>query len=219
MLPSQAPKYYLAGVLLSALGTLVLALRGRRRGAPIPRSWKAIAVGIVLLASGIAVIGIGISVDMAYNAGFSTTVMSYRVSLRMNGSWPIRILLPAPSDARLYDALNATNGSASLRLNHTSTETNVVLVAQGNVTFQIRTQVPSAAIGRDFTRLAPCGLSSAGYECNATIELRGAPAGMKLLLTLMASIGVVCESHLLSIVSWIGEGVAEYPAWTPTVVC
>jgi hypothetical protein len=218
MLPSPAPKYYLIGVLLSALGSLVLALRGRR-GKESPRPRIPLAVGIVALGLGVAIIGMGVVIDLEYNTRFNTTTLSYDVSLQMNGSWSVRILLPAPSEPRFYDALNVTNGTASLRLNHTGTDTNVVLNAQGNVTFRVRAQVPTAATDRTFTRLTACGLGRVTLECNVTLEVNGLPAGMKAYLILHGSLGVGCEWHTLDLVSWVSAGTSEYPAQAPTAVC
>ena len=219
MLPSPAPRYYLLGAVLSAVGAVVLWLRVRRRGEAVPRPWAALAVGVVLVVVGIAAISYGVFLGNQYDAGLHTTVMSYDVSVEMNGSWPVRMLLPAPSDPRLFDALNATNGSASLRLNHTATDTNVVLTALGNVTFRVRMEVPSASVAQGFTRLAPCGVFGGDYVCNATIELGGVPPGSKIFLGLVATIGVACQTRLLSLITWIEEGVAEYPAEAPTAVC
>lgn len=219
MLPSPAPRYYLVGTVLAAVGAVVALLRAWRRGKPTPRPWVRILVGIVLIIVGAAVVAYGILVDNQYKAGLSTTVMNYDVSVRMNGTWPVRILLPAPSDARLFDALNVTNGSASLALNHTAAQTNVVLTTHGNVTFRIRATVPTAEVSQSFSRVSPGGPNPCYSGCNATVELTGVPAGAKVFLSLAASIGVTCVTRTLSLEAWISEGVAQYPAVTPMMVC
>ncbi len=159
------------------------------------------------------------SIDAEYNAGLNTTGFVYQVSLEMNGSWPVRILLPAPSDPRLYNTLNVTNGTASLRSNHTTTETNVVLVAQDNVSFRVQTEIPTAAVDRNFTRLNSCSIGGYGPECGVLLQVDGLPAGAKIHVTLLAEIGVTCETHMLSLDAWVSNGIAQYPAWTPYVVC
>ncbi len=219
MLPSPAPKYYLLGAILSAVGALVLLLRGRRRGPGTPRPWIPLLVGALVVAAGIGTILVGASLDAQYNAGLNTTGFVYQVSLEMNGSWPVRILLPAPSDPRLFDALNATNGTARIRLNHTATETNVVLTAQGNVSFQIESEVPTAAVDRTFTRLGSCSAGGYGPECVLALQVDGLPTGAKVHVTLFAEIGVTCETHTLSLDAWVGGGITQYPVWALTFVC
>lgn len=219
MLPSPAPKYYFLGAILSAVGALVLALRGRRAAKSVPLPWAPIAVGATIVALGVAAIATGISADLEYNARLNTTVMEYDVSIGMNGSWLVRILLPAPRDPRFFDSLNASNGTASLRLNRTATDTNVVVTTQGNVTFRIRAEIPTADVDPGFTRMSSPDQNVCYSGCNATVELGGVPAGAKVFLNLQASIGVACESHLLGLEAWISEGVARYPAWMPMMVC
>ncbi len=219
MLPSPAPRYYLVGVLLSCVGGLVLWLRGLRGGKSIPRSWVAIAAGIVLILAGVAVVGVGISIDVQYYTGLNTTVLDYDVSVQVNESWPVRIVLPAPVEPRFFSAMNATNGSATMRLNHTATDTNVVITAFGNITFRIRTSVPTAEVNAGFTRLNPSDQTPCYPGCNATIEVSGVPSGETVFVSLNASIGVVCENHSLSIAAWVREGVGQYPAVNPTTVC
>ncbi len=219
MLPSPAPKYYLLGAILSAVGALVLLLRGRRCGPGTPRPWIPLLVGALVVAAGIGAILVGASLDAQYNAGLNTTGFVYQVSVEMNGSWPVRILLPAPSDPRLYDALNATNGTANLRLNHTATETNVVLTAQGNVSFLVQSEVPTAAVDRTFTRLDSCSVGGYGPECVLVLQVDGLPTGTKVHVTLLAEIGVTCETRTLSLDAWVGAGITQHPVWALSVVC
>lgn len=219
MLPSPGPKYYFIGVLLAALGALLLTLLGRRRGKQSPRPWIALGAGAAVLALGVAAMGMGIVTDLEYYTRLNTTEFSYDISLQMNGSWSVRILLPAPSDRRFYDAMNVTNGTASLRLNHTATDTNVILTAQGNVTFSVRAQVPTAATNRSFTGLTSCGLGHNEIECNVTLAVSGVPAGMKAHLVLHGGVGIFCEWHSLDLASWVSEGTAGYRAQRPTSVC
>ncbi len=156
---------------------------------------------------------------MQYNAGLNTTVLKYDVSLEMNGTWPVRIVLPAPVEPRFFSAMNVTNGSSTLRLNHTATDTNVVVTALGNVTLHVRASVPTPAVDPGFTHLNPSAQTPCYSGCNATIELSGVPAGATVFLRLEASIGVVCESHSLIVESWIREGIAQYLAVNPMIVC
>ena len=219
MLPSQAPRYYAAGVLLSAMGALLLALRIRRRGKPTPKALLVIGVETVLVFAGVAIIGIGLQVDEQYYAYLNTTRFSYQVLIRMNASGPVRLVLPAPSDPRLFDAMNVTNGSASLRLNNTATETNVVLTADGNVSFEVRAQVPSASVDWGFTRLTFEGPCYEGPTCNAAIEMSALSPDFGVVLTLYASIGSGCSSLLLQIEAPLEPGASEYPAQALMATC
>lgn len=219
MLPSPGPKFYLVGAVLAAIGAFLMSMRGRRGEKPVSRARVSMVVGVVALGVGIAVVGVGIAIDLQYYAAFNTTVMSYDVSLEMNGTWPVRILLPAPSDSRLFDALDVTNGTAHLLLNLTAAEASVELQAQGNVTFRVGATLPTASVDRTFTRLASCTAPGDGLYSCAAIELSGVPDGAKVFLRLSAGIGVPCESHGLDLETWVAPGIASYAAETPMVVC
>lgn len=220
MLPSPAPRFYVLGALLAAAGALVIALRGGRRELPPSRRRAIFAVGIAALVLGAAAVGTGIWIDTQYYGALNTTILRYRVSLTMNGTLPVRLLLPAPSDARFYAAMNMTNGSARLRLNHTTADTSVILTAYGNVSFEVRSAVPTASVNGSFTRVRFLDVGPEGPESNVTIEMMTIPfGGVSVLLALDASIGTGCTSRTLTLHSWIRPGVADYTAQTPTMVC
>jgi hypothetical protein len=177
------------------------------------------AVAALAIAVGVAAIGAGMWVDAQREAELNTRVLWYTVSTRMNGTGPVRLILPAPSDARFFDALNATNGSSTLRLNHTSSDTNVVLTAYGNVSFQIRAQVAATSGNWSFTRTAYSGVTVGGPVSMATVELWDMEEAATVLLSLAASISWLCEGHLLQLDSTVHPGIASYPADAVTVVC
>lgn len=219
MIPSPAPRYYLVGAILAAAGAVVLllrALQGRAR-APGPRSL--FVVGIATLAVGVTVAGAGLWLDADYNARMNATSFSYTVSLAMNGTGPVQVSLPAPSDARFFDALNVSNGSSSLRLNASGADTNVVLTAYGNVSFDVHVQVATPPTNWSVTRIGLCTDGADGLVCNATIQMTAPLSGSKALLTLRISIGTVCSSTGLEMESWIAAGVAGYPARRFGIVC
>lgn len=154
-----------------------------------------------------------------YYASLNTTRFSYQVSISMNVSGPVRLVLPAPSDPRLFEAMNATNGSARLRLNHNAAGTNVVLTANGNVSFEVHTLVPSASVDPDFTRLTFEGPCYEGPTCNAAIEMSAVSPDVGVVLALYASIGSGCTTHTLQIEAPLEPGASMYPARALTVIC
>lgn len=216
MMPSPAPRFYLIGVIVSGVGALVLALTGRARRLPGSRPRPLLVAGAVTVAIGLAVIGAGLWADAVYKAEMNSSTLWYSVSVTTNGTGPLRIVLPAPSDARFYEALNATNGSSTLRLNGSGSEASVVLTAFGNVSFQVRAELPTASVNRSFTRLdgQPWGSSR-----NAMIEMVAPLEGAAALVRVDASIGLPCTSSTLHIDSWVTEGTGWYPAQTATMVC
>ena len=219
MLPSQAPRCYAAGALLSAMGVLLLGLWLRRRGKRTPRALPVLAVGAVLVFAGVAVIGVGLQIDEQYDAGLNITSFSYRICLGMNASGPVRLLLPAPLDPRLFDAMNVTSGSASLRLNTTATGTNVVLTADGNVSFEVRAHVPTASVDPGFSRLTFGGPCYEGPTCRVAIDLSAPSPDRGVVLTLYASIGSACTSQQLEVEAALASGAEEYPAQMVMVTC
>ena len=219
MLPSPAPRFYIAGAILNAAGAIVLALRANRGGPPKAHPLALLAVAAFSIAVGLTITAAGIWVDVQYNAELNTTHLSYRVSVAMNTSGPVRILLPAPVDERFFNALNVSSGSSSLRLNHTAAETNVVLTAYGNVSFDVQTRLPTRAVNWTFTRVSAMGLGSYGPISNVTVELPASPSDAAVRLTLDATIGAGCVAWSLSLQSWVVEGRRDYLAQTPTVVC
>ena len=217
MLPSPSPKFYVAGALLSSAGALALWSGLRRGRTPFPRTL--LALGALLLVIGVSILGAGLWIDADYYSELNTTTLWYRVSVQTNSTGLFRLLLPAPSDGRLFDALNVTNGSSSLRLSHTAADTSVELSTHGNVSFEVRATVASPMVNSSFTRVTPVGAGAWGLVSNATVELVVPHPGVIVHLQLDASIGLVCETHMLIIDSQIEPGVANYLAQTPTSVC
>lgn len=219
MLPSPSPRFYLVGVILSGAGALLLAMRGARGRAPEPRPRMLLAVTVLTLAAGVALIGAGLWIDVERAQKENTTVLSYNVSVRLNGTGSVRLVLPAPADPRFFASLNTTNGSSTLRLVHTPSETSVVLTVYGNVTFNVRSELATTVGNWNFTRLIPLTNGIPGSGLNASIERSSAAPEAVVFLELYASIGSFCESHFLSVDAAVHEGVGEYPTQSGLMVC
>jgi len=218
MLPSPSPRFYLVGVILSGAGALILALRVGLRKRPGSRPRALLAAGVLALAVGMTVFGAGLWIDAERAREENTMTLYYEVSVGMNGTGPVALLLPAPGDERFWDALNVTNGSSTLRLDHTASDTSVVLTAYGNVTFRV--QVGVSPLGNwSFTRVTYASDGTRGPTSNATIEMSTASSETAVLLSVDASIGTVCESYFLFIDAAVHAGVGKYPTESGLMVC
>lgn len=218
MLPSPSPRFYLVGAILSGVGALLLAIRSELRKRPDARPQALLAAAIFALAAGLVVVGAGLWIDVQYSRDQNTMELWYHVSVQMNGTGPVTLLLPAPTEERFFNALNATNGSSTLRLQHAGSDTSVVLTAFGNVTFQIHATIYPLGNVR-YSRVVYLGYGSTGPLSNATIELTTVSSVTSVLLDLDASTSTVCQGWALMISAVIQEGVAQYPADTPGIVC
>ncbi len=218
MLPSPAPRYYVVGAIIAAAGALLLLLRLGRRGFPTPHPRGLLAAAVACVAVGGAVFGAGLWVDADYNARLNATELFYSVSVTMNETESMRFVLPGPSDARFDDALNVTQGLSSLRVNRSTTDTNVVLTAYGNVSFQVTARVPTPPANWSFTRIL-CGHGANWMACNATIGMQVPRSGMKALVHLDVSLGTTCYSTGYEVSSWVAATTADYPAQRIGVVC
>lgn len=218
MLPSPAPRYYVVGAIVAAAGALLLLLRLGRRSVPPPRPRGLLAAAVACVALGGAVFGAGLWVDADYNARLNATELFYSVSITMNETESVQVVLPGPSDARFYDALNVTQGLSSLRINRSATETNVVLTAYGNASFQVTARVPTPPANWSFSRIF-CGYVANWMACNATIGMQAQQPGLRALVHLDISLGTTCYSSGYEVNSWIAPTTADYPAQRIGVVC
>lgn len=218
MLASPAPRYYLVGAVVAAAGALLLLLRFGRRGLSAPHPRGLLAAAVACVAVGAVVFGAGLWIDADYNARLNATTLSYTVSVTMNETDLVQIVLPAPSDARFYDALNLTQGQSSLRLNRSATDTSVLLTAYGNVSLQVIARVPTQPTNWSFTRVL-CGYGANWMACNATIGMRAPRSGVRALVQLDMSLGTSCYSTGYEVNSWIATNTADYPAQRIGIVC
>ena len=211
MVPSSpSPRYYLLGLVLAGIGALLLAM-----WAYLHRPWERrerplLIAGVAVLAIGVVLLGLGWWMGVQFARAENTNTLTYDLSVRMNGTGPVIVLLPAPVDARFYPALNATNGSSTLRVSVTSPDASVVVMAYGNVTFQIQAAVYPAG-NNSYTRTAA---PSSGYisgSANASIELDAANASAEVRVTLYAVISLgACAIHYLTVETYVHTGVRLY---------
>ncbi len=218
MLPSPAPRYYVAGAVIAAAGAFLLLLRFGRRGLAAPHPSGLLVVAVACVAVGGVVFGAGLWLDADYNAQLNVTALSYSVTVTMNETGLVQIVLPAPSDARFYNALNVTNGSSSLRLNRSAIDTNVVLTAYGNASFQVIARVPTQPANWSFTRIL-CGYGPNWEACNATIRMQAPGSGWRAFVQLDVSLGASCYSTGYEVHTWIATSTGNYPAQRIGVVC
>lgn len=210
MVPSSpSPPYYLTGGILAGCGAILPTLRTAFRRRPWPRGLTFAAV--LLLAVGLILLGAGYWMDVQFAREQATNTLTYDVSIRVNGTGPVTILLPAPVDTRFYSGLNTTSGSSTLRVVGTPPAASVLVVAHGNVTLWVQVAVYPA--GNDsYTRVAAPPEPFFNTSSNASIELDAMSPGTTVLLSLIITIFGACQTHYLSMDTVLRTGVQQYPA-------
>jgi len=151
---------------------------------------------------------------------WNTKSMTYRASVHLNGTGPVTLILPAPMEARFWSALNVTNGSSSLRLTHTTTDTYVVLLAAGDVAFDVHADFVGSFLNSNLTHLSFTDGGPYSLQANVTIQMSAVDATTTASLTLDISLGGFCHSRSYSLKAVIHQGSARYPIeMPPTPVC
>ncbi len=201
------------GALFIFLGLIILT---RRRLGNYFRFRKPTAAAVTALVVGSVAAGAGLGITTVFWTEQSTTSMYYRVAVQINGTGPVELYLPAPGDARLWNALSATNGTSSLRVDHTLTDTYALLHATGNVIFEIHTSLMPAPSNQSLSRIAQNGDSYP--EWNASIDMSSADPRTTVALTLEIRLDNYCyylRYHLMTVVY---VGFAQYPMDAPSIV-
>jgi len=207
--------FYIFGILailfaFLALGRWLQGLMGQRHERPM----RVLAAAVLAFVVGSGSIVAGIAFDSEQLVIENTRVFVYAVSVHPNGAVPVRLRLPAPADVRVYESLNATNGTSHLRLvNGTALLPYVEVYATRDVAFIVRLEFLGFAFNRTVYRVFLDDpffrFSSMG---NATVELAGDGSG-----TTTASVGLdilfseYCRQSELRFDAVVAEGVALYP--------
>ena len=117
--------------------------------------------------------------------------------------------LPSP---RFWDSLNVTNGSASLHLIHTATDTYVRLESVGNVSFSVRSSYVGTSLDTRVTHASSGPSPSGGLGMNVTLELATVAPGTTVRLDLSLGLESFCASFLLDLHTTVSAGSGGYPA-------
>jgi FlaG/FlaF family flagellin (archaellin) len=214
------PLYLVGAVIIFfgflALNTWIRGLTGK--GPDQPSTILAASVAAFLLGS--ATVALAIGIDQAQTTTLNTRTLVYHVDVRINGTAPVRLLLPAPGEPAFFEALNVTQGASSLRLNRTPTDTNVVLVASSNVTFDVRTQAVVSAFNGTITRIRlPSPVGPTGREVNTTIEMTAGSPDTRVDLVLDIQLLEACRFTFLEVSATVVVGAAEYVGERTFAVC
>ncbi len=201
------------GALFIFLG-LVILRRGRlgnyfRFRKPMATAVTALVVGSVA-ASG------GVGITIFFWTEQSTTSMYYRVAVQINGTSPVMLHLPVPGDPRFWNALSATVGTSSLRVNHSLTDTYALLYATGNVTFEIHSSFRPSPSNQSVSRVPQIGHSY--QDWNASIDMSSADPRTTVALTLEIHLDNYCYELHYQLMAIIHVGSAQYPMEPPSIV-
>ncbi len=205
---------YLFGTLGILLGFLILhrwlqGLTGARRE---PRGPVFLASVLAFLV-GSATIAVGIQLDSVQSAVENTRTFRYTVSVHTNGTVPLRFVLPAPADNRVFDTLNRTNGTSSMRIVLANVPY-VEVYATGDVRFDANVVFIGTAFNRTLSRVFLRDPSfTASSSGNASVELYGDGSGTTTArLRLTITFAEYCRGSELVLDAIIHEGIAFYPS-------
>lgn len=210
------------GLYLTGGLALVIAIQLLRRwllGAKgrLPRQSRYVLVAsIIVFVLGSAMIGAAIAIDIEQARIQNTRTFSYWVTVHPNGTVPVRLLLPAPLDERVFPALNQTVGTSTLRLNQTGAQPSVEIVATENVSFETHIEFVGDPISTELSRVSPIN----DILNNASVELSSDSSGSSsALVQLSIIIGEYCVAMHFNLDAVVHEGVAEYPISHARSVC
>lgn len=212
---------YLVGAVIIFLGFLALNtwIRGiMGKGPDQPATVLAASALAFLLGS--ATVAIAIGIDQTQTTTSNTRTLVYRVDIRINGNGPVRLVLPAPAEPAFFGALNVTEGASTMRLNRTGTDTNVVVMAASNVTFDVRAQAVVSAFNDTITRIRlPTPVGPTGREVNTTVEMTASSPGTSVDLALDIQLLEACRFTFLELSTTVVVGVREYTGERTFAVC
>lgn len=207
--------FYIFGILaillaFLALGRWLQGLMGQRHEQPM----RVLAAAVLAFVIGSGSIVAGIAFDSEQLAIENTRTFAYAVSVHPGGAVPVLLRLPAPADVRVYNSLNATNGTSHLLLVSGTAQLPFVEVhATRDVAFIVRLEFVGFAFNRTVHRVFLNDLffrfSSVG---NATVELMGDGSGTTTAsVRLNILFSEYCRQSELLFDAVVGEGVALYP--------
>lgn len=177
-------------------------------------------VSVAALVVGAAVIGAAIYIDTVRWTTWNTQSMTYRASVRINGTGPVTLILPAPVDARFWGALNLTNGTSSLRLTHTTADTYVVLSATADVAFDAHGEFVGSSLIWNLTHVSFTDAGPYSVQANVTIQMSAVGVATTAFLTLDIFLGDFCYDRWYSVETVVHQGSSLYPMdMPPTAVC
>lgn len=219
--PSWTPILFWLWVAVLVAGLLVFRrwwLGSKGRLPPQPRvflivSLLAILLGSASIAGAIANHLARVEQDRIF---MNTRIFTYYVSVNPNGTTPVRLLLPAPLDARVHSNLNQTNGTSTLKLNITGAAPSVEVLATGNVSFEIRVRFVGPRFDTTLSRVVV-----SDWAANVSIQLYGdGSGGSRAEASLLVEYyEYFCETTEFRLDALVREGIAEYPAVRWHVVC
>jgi len=212
---------YLVGTVIIFLGFIALHtwIRGIMGKGP-DQPATILAASAIAFVLGFSTVAIAISIDQTQTTTLNTRTLVYRVDIRINGTGPVRLVLPAPGEPAFFDALNVTNGASSMRLNRTASETNVVVIAASDVAFDVRRQVVTSVFNDTITRVLPSvPPGPLGRNVNATIEMTAGSSTTTVRLILDIQVFEACRFTTVELESVVSIGVREHTGTRTFVVC
>jgi len=205
--------FYLTGTVVIFVGFValhrwVLGMTGRRADAP--RSVLTGAFLAFLLGAGSVALAITLDTDQVHSR-----IFAYRVAVDLNGTEPVRLLLPAPVDVRLHAALNRGSGNSTIRIVQVDGMPLVELLAGGDVAFDVRVSVVDAPFNRTLTRTS----SASNGTANATVELVPSGDTLEASLDLRIEFDDFCDSVSYAATAVVRSGATQVPFLTTYALC
>jgi len=189
-------------------------------GAPSDPPGHVLGVAAVAFLLGTSSVAVAIVFDSDQIRLESTRTFVYRVSVELNGADTVRLLLPAPLDTRFVPRLNATNGTATLRLVSDVGGLALELTAHRNVSFEIRVGIVDVPFNRTMTRFVPSTPPEQSGTAAATIDLTSiGGGGADVRLALRIEFNEFCFSTRHALDASIVPGASSYPVASTVTTC
>ena len=212
---------YLVGTFVIFAGFVALSrwVKGIA-GAPSDPPGHVLGVAAVAFLLGTSSVAVAIVFDSDQIRLESTRTFVYRVSVELNGTDTVRLRLPAPLDARVVPRLNATNGTATLRLVSDVEGLALELMTDRNVSFEIRVGIVGVPFNRTMSRFVPSTPPEQSGTAAARIDLtsiRGGGADVRLSLRI--EFNEFCFSTRHALDASIVPGASSYPVASTVTTC
>ena len=213
--------FYLVGTLAILAGFVTLnqwvkGIAGARSDPP----GHVLGVAAVAFLLGTSSVVVAIAFDTDQVRLETTRTFVYRLSVELTVADTVRLLVPAPLDTRFIPRLNATNGTATLRLVSDVGGLALELTTNRNVSFEIRVDIVDVPFNRTMSRFVPSTPPEQSGTAAATIDLTSiGGGGADVRLSLRIEFNEFCFSTRHALDASIVPGASSYPVASTVTTC
>lgn len=212
---------YLVGTFVIFAGFVALSRWVKRiADAPSDPPGHVLGVAAVAFLLGTSSVAVAIVFDSDQIRLESARTFVYRLSVELNGTDTVRLRLPAPLEARVVPRLNATNGTATLRVVSDVEGLALELTTDRNVSFEIRVGIVGVPFNRTMSRFVPStppeqsGTAAAGVDL---MSIGGGSADVRLALRI--EFNEICFATRHALDANVVPGTSSYLVASTVTTC